>query len=223
MTRPVELPAAALLFDLDGVLIDSRAVLLSHWQAFAGWYGLDPEPLLASVHGVRATDVVTSALPGASPDELLAAVRRHAELELADTEGIVALPGADEVLSALDDADWAVVTAGTSDVACARMRAAGLTIPKVLVSASDVQAGKPDPEGYLTAARRLSSRPGDCVVIEDAPVGITAGRAAGATVLGLATTHQRDELIDADLVVEDLTAVSIQRRAGDLLLRLNTG
>lgn len=212
------LEADAVLFDLDGVLIDSTVAIVAHWRAIAEWYGLDAELLLTRVHGARARDIVQRELGHAGPAVVAEAMQRHDEIELADTDGITALPGAERVLREARAGRWAIVTAATAPVAVARLRAAGLPVPPVLVGADDVTAGKPAPEGYLTAAARLGVRPTRCAVVEDSPLGIAAGRAAGAAVLGVATTHPADQLDAAHAVAGDLSAVSVTPGAAGTLV-----
>lgn len=207
-TFPLTVEAA--LFDLDGVLVDSTVCIEAHWRAFAGWYGLDATAVLAAVHGVRARDVIEREVGHLGGVEVATARRRHEELELADVAGTVTMPGAVDLLTAIGARPWAVVTAGTAGVATARMRAAGLPEPTHVVGADNVIAGKPDPEGYCLAASWLGVDVLRCVVLEDAPVGIEAGRAAGATVIALTTTHTADQVRSADLVVSDLGAVTVR-------------
>ncbi len=208
----------AVLFDLDGVLIDSSELVISHWREFAGWYGLPPDEVLRDVHGRRAVDIISQHLAGRSQAELAEAISRHEQLETADTAGVIALPGADQILKALPPERWAIVTACTTEVARCRLRAVHLPVPATLVASEDVAAGKPAPDGYLAAASRLGADPRRCLVIEDAPHGLAAGRAAGAAVLAVATTHAVAELGDADLIVPDLTAVEFRSAGADLRL-----
>lgn len=200
---------AAILFDLDGVLIDSGDLVLDHWRTFADWYGLSQDDVLADVHGRRAVDVIRQALADRPPPEVEDAIRRHEELEVADTDGVVALPGASALLDGLSADRWAIVTACSGPLARARISAAGLPAPAIVVASEHVSEGKPAPDGYLAAASRLAAAPGSCVVIEDAPHGLTAGRAAGAYVLAVTTTHLADDLTAADVIVPDLSAVRI--------------
>lgn len=209
-------PAAALLLDLDGVLADSTHVIQRHWREFAAWYDLDAAHVMANVHGRRASDVITTMLAGRDPGVIARALRRFDRLEVDDVAGITALPGGAALLAGLPHGSWAVVTAGTRAVAARRLAAAGLPVPTVLVGADDVRHGKPDPESYLEAAGRLGVRPNRCVVLEDSPSGILAGRAAESFVIGVATTHVPAQLGDAHAVVPDLRSVAAQP-VGDLL------
>jgi mannitol-1-/sugar-/sorbitol-6-phosphatase len=189
----VELTADALLLDLDGTLIDSTPAIVRCWLTWAGEYGVDPQQL-RSAHGRPTAEIVASLLPAT---DVPAAVARLDGMELEDVEGVRALPGAVELLEALPPGRWAVVTSCGAALAAARMGAAGLPHVPVLVTVDDVSRGKPDPEPYLSGAARQPDR---CVVLEDAPSGIAAARAAGMRVIAVTTTHAEDEL-DADLFV----------------------
>lgn len=177
MTRP-----AAALFDMDGTLVDSTATVEQVWTEVATRHGWDPVELLAVSHGVKADDTMRRYLPESEIADALAALQER-ELELVD--GTVEVPGAARYLDRLDAAGvpWAVVTSAPETLARARILAAGLRLPEVLVTADDVDHGKPAPDGYRLAASRLGADPASCVVFEDADAGIRAGRAAGATVV----------------------------------------
>ncbi len=196
-----------LLFDNDGVLIDSTAAVEAAWRAFAGWYGLPATELLAQVHGRRSQDVIEG-----YADRLPVSVDEALRRLLADAVGgdtpMTVLPGAAALLRSLPARGWAVVTSGTRGVARARLAAAGLPEPPVLVTAEDVPAGKPDPAPYRLAATRLGLDPADCLAIEDAPPGLASARTAGCRTLALLTTHPRADL-DADLIAPDLAAVHV--------------
>jgi sugar-phosphatase len=196
----------AFLFDLDGVLADSIANVERHWRNLAARHAIDPDALLRVVHGRRAIDTIREVVP---PSEVDAEYRRIELAESTDTEGTTVVPGAAELLAALPRDSWAVVTSGTRRVALARLAAVGLPIPPLLVTAEDLTRGKPDPEGYLRAARALGVAPGDCVVVEDAPVGAAAARAAGMRLIGVTTTYPADRLAPADLIVPDLTSIRV--------------
>ena len=196
----------AILFDLDGVLVDSTANVERHWSSWARRHGLDPDKLLPIVHGRRALDTIRAVTPWLDPERQLAEL---VELEANDTEGVVAVPGAAELLAQLDGARWAVVTSGVREVAVARLRAGSLPVPSVLVTADQVEKGKPDPEGYLTGARRLDTDPRECAVVEDAPAGAAAARAAGARLIALGTTHSLGALGDADLALPNLSDLQL--------------
>jgi sugar-phosphatase len=190
------------LFDLDGVLVDSRAVVERHWRAFACKYGLDSAEVLSSIHGRRTADNIAVFAPHL---DAAAATREFEQLETEDVAGVHALPGAANLVNGLPAGTWAVVTSGSLAVASARIEAAGLPVPEVLITADDIDRGKPEPDGYVAATERLSAPPERCLVVEDTPPGLAAGRAAGARTLGLLTTHELTEL-DATVLAADLSA-----------------
>lgn len=182
MTGSGELSCRAVLFDLDGVLVRSGAVVERSWTEWARDRGLEPARVLAACHGRRSVEVIAAIAPHL--DAAAEAARLEAR-QAADTDGLTRCRGADAVLAALSGAAWAVVTSGTSALARSRLRATGLPVPDVLVTADDVTSGKPAPDGYLAASRALGVPPADCVVVEDALPGVTAARAAGMTVVGV--------------------------------------
>ena len=189
--------ARAILFDCDGVLVDSGASVERAWRRWAAERGIDGDAIVAVAHGRRTEDTMREL--GLSGD-LDAEVDRLEGYEIADAASVYAFPEAAALLAELPPGSWAVVTSGTRALATSRLAAAGLPLPVVLVTADDVRAGKPDPEGYLEAARRLGCPPADCVVLEDAPAGVQAALAAGMRVVGLTTTHAAAELQAATLV-----------------------
>ncbi|GAA2223349.1 HAD family hydrolase [Streptomyces nogalater] len=198
--------AHALLFDNDGTLVSSLDSVERCWSRWAGEYGITAEEFgRVELHGRPAVEIVADLLPAHLVPE---AVARVEQLEVEDVPngGVRLLPGTRDFLDALPADRWAVVTSATRRLAEARLGAVGIA-PKALVSADDVTRGKPDPEPYLLAARQLGADPAHCVVFEDAPAGLRAGRAAGMTTVALATTHRAADL-DADLVVDDLSALS---------------
>jgi mannitol-1-/sugar-/sorbitol-6-phosphatase len=183
------------LSDLDGVLVDSHASIMRTWRWWAARHGIERETIDAVEQGRPSGEVVAALAPHLDPAaEELALNRRQAE----DVADVVALPGAAHVLRAFAPDRIAIVTSCTVPLARARLGAAGLEAPPVLVTPERLRRGKPDPEGYLLAARELGADPGDCVVLEDAPAGVAAGRAAGMRVVGVLTTHAADDLAEAD-------------------------
>lgn len=177
----------AFLFDMDGTLLNSIAAAERVWAAWARRHGLDVEAFLGTIHGVRAIDTISrQALPGVDAQ---AEARRITEAEIEDVEGVVAIPGAVAFVQSLPAHRWAVVTSAPKALALRRMHAAGLVPPAVMITAEDVVNGKPDPACYLLGAQRLGVPIGECLVFEDAPVGIRAGEAAGADVIVVASTH----------------------------------
>jgi len=195
--------ADALLVDLDGTLVDSTAPVRRAWNAFAARHGLDPEHVHRFAQGRPSRESVRLLAPDADPAVEAEALERA---EVGDADGIVALPGARALLGA--DRRLAIVTSCSRALAGVRLRAAGLPIPAVVVSSDDVDRGKPDPTCYLLGARRLEVDPGRCLVLEDAPAGVAAGRAAGARVLALRTTHADHDLHQADAIVDHLGGLS---------------
>jgi sugar-phosphatase len=205
----------AILFDLDGVLADSTAAVERQWRVFAARHALDGDAVMRVVHGRRAVDSVRALVPHADLD---AEIARLIVQETTDTADVVALPGAAELLAALPPERWTVVTSGVRQVAEARLRAAGLPIPRHMVAADEITRGKPDPEGYLRGAEALGVAPADCVVVEDAPAGAEAARAAGAKLVALTTTHDAAAMAGADLVVPTLAAVAVALRDGAIVI-----
>jgi len=201
----MRIDCSAILFDLDGVLVDSTAYIEQQWRDWAISKGLDPAPFLQFCHGRRAVETIRLAAPQLDPEAEVAAFRQPA----VDEVTLPAIPGARELLAVLPEGRWGVVTSGARRFALARLAAAGLPEPQVLVSAEDVREGKPSPEGYLRAAQLLATPPGSCLVIEDAPPGIEAARAAGATVVALISTHPAASLARAHRVVTSLADVHL--------------
>jgi mannitol-1-/sugar-/sorbitol-6-phosphatase len=191
----------AILSDLDGVLVDSVAVVDDTWRRWASRHGLDADTIVAGCHGRPGAELVAEHAPGAD----VAAEMEWLEAHEIDAAGRVrAFDGAAELLSG--DATVAIVTSCTAPLAHARLTATGLPIPAILVTADRVTRGKPAPDPYLLAAKELGVEPSECVVLEDAPAGIEAGRAAGMTVLAVATTHDRSALTRAHSVHATLRA-----------------
>lgn len=208
----MKITADALLFDNDGTLISSLESVYRCWSRWAREYGVTEEDFArVPLHGRPAAEIVADLLPA---DVVPAAVARIEQLEVEDAGGVVALPGTLALLESLPAERWAVVTSATRRLAEARLGHAAIR-PKNVIAADDISRGKPDPEPFLLAARRLGADPARCVVFEDAPVGLEAGRAAGMVTVALATTHRAEEL-SADVVVPDLSAVSAQATGGSV-------
>ncbi|MBQ0854345.1 HAD family hydrolase [Streptomyces sp. BH-SS-21] len=201
----MKIQADALLFDNDGTLVSSLDSVYRCWSRWAAEYGITAEEFArVELHGRPAVEIAADLLPAARVPE---AVVRIEQLEVEDVPGGVhLLPGTKALLDSLPADRWAVVTSATRRLGEARLAEVGIR-PKNLVAADDITRGKPDPEPFLLAARRLGVDPARCVVFEDAPAGLQSGRAAGMTTVALTTTHRADELT-ADVVVEDLSAVS---------------
>jgi mannitol-1-/sugar-/sorbitol-6-phosphatase len=189
-----------LLADLDGVLVDSHASIMRAWRWWGALHGVESAAIEGVQHGRPSGEVIAALTPALDAE----AESRAIDLRQAgDTDGVIALPGARELLTGADPV--AVVTSCTVPLATARLRAAGLPVPAVLVTPERLSRGKPDPQGYLLAASALGAQPADCVVFEDAPAGIQAGRAAGMHVVGITTTHAPEEL-DAHELAASLAA-----------------
>lgn len=186
---------------MDGTLVDSRVVVERHWRLFGRRHALDPEPFIAAGHGRRTSDVLRELAPHLDAAAEATLIDAGEEADLA---GLVPVPGAAELLAALPRAAWAVVTSAHRSLAVSRLAAVGLPLPDVLVCGDEIERGKPDPEGYLRGAALLGVDAAACVVLEDVPAGIAAGRAAGSLVVAVATTFPAAALAGADAVVADL-------------------
>jgi sugar-phosphatase len=210
-----------LLFDLDGVLIDSTPSVERVWTRWAAERGLDPDAVVTHAHGRPSLSTVKRFLPDADHESENREVERR---EIEDVKGIVVLPGASELLSSLAARRWTIATSCTRRLAEARLHAAGLPIPQSMVTATDVTRGKPDPEPFLKAAAKLGFPASDCVVCEDVPAGIRAGKAAGARVIALRTTFPEAELrqAGADFILNSCADISAAEGADhlELLLKL---
>jgi len=222
MTRVL---CSALLFDMDGVLVDSTAAVARAWTKWAIQQGMDPEFVIKAAHGRTSFASVQAILPQASD----AVHRRENALleqaELSDVADIIALPGARELLAAIPSGQFAVVTSAIRELAEVRLRAAGLLeLTRHLVSASDIQRSKPDPEPYRKGAATLGFPPAQCIVVEDAPSGVRSGKGAGCRVLAIRTTTHDEELLaeGADWVVNDCASIRLADppSSGELALEL---
>ena len=207
----------AVLFDIDGTLVDSTPAVERTCRTWASRRNLNVAEILSVSHGRRTQDTVSMFLP---ETEQAAAVAELEQLELADLADVVALPGTRDLLPGLPSGRWAAVTSGSQRLMRARLNAARLPVPDVLIAAEDVSAGKPDPDGYMKAAAALGVDIGRCLIVEDAPAGIGAGRAAGAWTLAVATSHPASELESADAIVADLTALTIELVGAGLVVTI---
>ncbi|WP_377268303.1 HAD-IA family hydrolase [Peterkaempfera sp. SMS 1(5)a] len=218
----MDLAADALLLDMDGTLVDSTSSVVRCWTTWMTEYGLTAADFARIfTHGRTAAEIIQDVLPAErlADGGLAAALHRIEELELTDTEGTVALPGVAALLGSLPADRWAVVTSATRALAEMRLKAAGLSAP-LLVAADDVTLGKPDPEPFLLAAVRLGVDPARCVVVEDAPAGLAAARAAGMRSIAVTTTHTAAQLT-ADAVVDGLHRVWATPVPGSLRVRVD--
>jgi sugar-phosphatase len=219
MTR---ISCAGLLFDMDGVLVDSTPAVARVWTRWAARHGFDAAEVVHRAHGRPSITTVREYLPNG---DHLAENKEIERDEVTDLDGVVPLPGALQLLSALPRARWTIVTSCSRRLAEIRLKTSGLPRPEVFVTSSDITNGKPAPDPYLQGAEVLGFSPRDCVVVEDAPAGVRSGKAAGARVIALRTTMTEKELWDAgaDWVVRDCSAISLATPAiqdGDLLLVL---
>ena len=196
------------LFDLDGVLVDSTPAVARVWTIWANKHGFVPDEVVRQAHGRPSLTTIRELLPHADHEAENREVERG---EIEDVDGVIPLPGALELLQSLTQDRWAIATSCTRRLAEVRIRAAGLPMPKHLITSNDVQHGKPDPEPYLKAANALGFAPADCIVMEDAPAGIRAGKAAGARVFALRTTAPDAELAQsgADWIANDLASLRL--------------
>ena len=209
----------AIIFDNDGVLVNSKHAVEQGWRDWAVLRGLDPDEVAAQAEGRRSQDTVALLAPHL---DALAESQKVTEFELDYIDSTRAFPNAPELLAAMQGRPHAVVTSGTADLASARLNAVNLPIPAVFITGDQVANGKPHPEGYRLAAERLGIDPAQCVVIEDSPPGVTAAKAAGATAIGVATTHPAEELAHADYVLPALAGVSLAFEGDDVLVTVRT-
>lgn len=203
----IEITGGAILFDMDGTLVDSTACVEYMWRKWGQKYGIAVEDILAISHGRMSRDTISQIAPHLDAD----AEAKTLDLEAVTRgEGIVAVNGARRLLDHLDPCEWAVVTSAPRELAMARLAFAGLPVPDVLVGSEDVRAGKPDPDGFLKAASLLGVPAAACTVIEDSPAGIQAARAAGMRVLAIGTTLPKDELLGAPWI-RDFSEVTFRK------------
>ncbi len=201
----VSIECKAILFDMDGTLVDSTQCVETIWSRWANRHGIEPSRVLSLSHGRRTIDTLREIAPYLDVE---AEARLLDSEELEDPDGLVSIPGAREILEALPHNRWAVVTSAGRALAERRLRAAELPVPTVLISADDVLEGKPDPTGYRKAAQVLGVPANQCLVVEDTPAGILAGRAANMQVLALTTTYPATNLLGA-LCIRDFRDVNI--------------
>jgi sugar-phosphatase len=206
------------LFDLDGTLVDSLPVVERAWCRWADRFGIDHDEVLSFIHGKQAITSLRHFMTGRDEADIQREFSALEKIEAEDTDGVIALPGALALLEQLNAASvpWAIVTSGSLPVASARIRAAGLPEPKVLVTAEQVAKGKPQPDAYLLGAQRLALQPEACAVVEDAPAGIEAGLAAGCRVIAVNAPQGTPRLDEVDFAIARLDALRIQPEPGGL-------
>lgn len=196
----------AILFDLDGVLVNSTPCIERHWTRWAEQNGLDPALVIRAAHGRPTIETIREIAPHLDAEDETARLEAS---EASDTDGVCAFSGAVELLRSLPEGSWAVATSGTRLTATSRLRQTGLPTPGVLITANDIRRGKPHPEPYLLAAQGLGINPTDCLVVEDAPPGVGSGRAAGAKVIAVTTSHTAEELAGADAIVPEVRFLDV--------------
>ena len=214
-----EIHCAALLFDMDGVLINSTPAVARVWRRWAIEHGFDPEEVVTSAHGRPSLTTVREYLPNADHEAENREVERR---EIEDLEGVVPLPGALDLLASLPADRWTIVTSCTRPLAEVRIRAAGLPLPKKLITSNDITNGKPHPDPYLKGASVLGFPAAECIVLEDVPAGVRSGKAAGARVIAFKTTVQESILREAgaDWVLNNCADIHLLNRGNGLTLTL---
>lgn len=197
----------AILFDLDGILVDSTPAVARVWARWAADHGIEPALAIAQAHGRRSIETIRAIAPQINAEKENLVVE---QMEIEDREGVTAIPGSARLLNSLPQDRFAIVTSATAGLAQARLGYAGLPLPRNLVTADDVTKGKPSPEPYLKGAELLGVEPGDCLVFEDAPAGIASAHAAGMQAIAIPTTYPAAELNRANAIVSSLDDVQVQ-------------
>jgi sugar-phosphatase len=203
---------SAILFDLDGVLVDSTRSVDRQWRKWAQENNLEPDAVVRAAHGRRTIETVRQVAPHLNAEAEMRTIER---LEVEDTDGVVVMPGAADLLRSIPDGRWCVVTSGTRLLATGRLRVAHLPTPGIMVSADDVTKGKPDPEPYLKGAKLLGTKPEECLVIEDAPAGVRAAHAGKMKVIAITSTFPKAELKEADALVRSLDQIKVTQCKAD--------
>jgi sugar-phosphatase len=216
LTKLVCVTAKGILFDMDGVLVSSIGSVVRSWRRWAKLYDVPDAESFEVPHGMRARDIIKTLRPDV---DLQQATRAIEDMEVEDIADLQVLPGVKTLLGSLPLERWAIVTSSTRRLLLARLGAAGLPVPERIVSGDDVERGKPDPEPYRRGAELLGFRPEECVVVEDAPSGVRAGKQAGCQVLGVLGTHSAEDLHEADWVVGSLEELAVTVDPSGLELR----
>ena len=209
--------AKAILFDMDGVLMDSTPSVERVWRAWAAKHGLDPDRVAGQAHGRRSIETIRAVTPQLDAEKENIVVE---QMEIDDKEGVTALPGAAELLAHLPDDRFAIVTSATRPLAVARLGYAGLSVPRHMITAEDVVHGKPSPEPFLKGAAALGFAPADCLVFEDTPAGIASARAAGMQAVALQTTYPAHQLEAAHAIIRNLADVKATLREENVILEV---
>jgi len=209
--------AKAILFDMDGVLIDSAPAVERVWRRWALAHHLDPDVVVEPAHGRRSLETIRAVAPHMDAEQENLKVE---QMEIEDKDGVIVLPGAAELLCSLPAEQFAIVTSATRPLAVARLGYAGLPVPRHLVTADDVQHGKPSPEPYLKGAALLHLSPADCLVFEDTPAGIASAHAAGMRVIALGNTYPAHELRAAGALAATLAQVEVELHEATIVVSL---
>lgn len=221
MAAQVCVAARGVLFDMDGVLVSSIGSVERCWRRWAKLYEVPGAEDYTVPHGVRAIDIVRSLKPEYTEEQVIEGLRVIEEMEVEDTGDLMVFEGAKTLLERLPKDRWAIVTSATKRLMVARLKAAGLPVPELVISGDMVQRGKPDPEPYRRGAELLGIPPSECIVVEDAPSGVGAGLAAGCRVLAVLSTHTADELERATWVTRSLDAIEVRVSDDRLELRFH--
>jgi mannitol-1-/sugar-/sorbitol-6-phosphatase len=215
LSEPICAETKGILFDMDGVLVSSIGSVVRCWRRWAKMYDIPNADTYEVPHGMRAIDIVKSLRPDIDPEEGLKAIE---DMEIEDTADLIVLPGVKKLLESLPVERWAIVTSATKRLMLGRLKVAGLPVPERIISGDMVERGKPDPEPYRRGAALLGCRAEECIVVEDAPSGVGAGKAAGCRVLGVLGTHSAEELREANWIVASLEGLKVTVDAGGLEL-----
>jgi len=207
----------AVLFDLDGTLVESTFFIERLWQDWGVQHGITRQRMSEVMHGRPATEIINIVAPHLSIKDEVYALEAD---EISRMDGMKTYAGVNELLSSLPPKQWAIVTSGSLRVASARLDYAKLPRPDIFITADDIRAGKPAPDAYILAAQRLHVSPADCVVVEDAPAGVQAGKSAGMKVIGIASSHSKEELKRADVVVQQLADIQLQVTGNQIRLQI---
>jgi sugar-phosphatase len=221
VTLQVDIAVEGLLFDMDGVLVTSTQSDERCWTRWAAHHNLSETFDLRGTHGRRAIDTLREHFPNLTVNQARAHIAQlDSYIEEEEGPGVIAYPGVVALLASIPPHRWTVVTSASEKIMRTRLSAAGIVPPAHTVGGDTVTMGKPHPEGYLRGAAILTRKPQDCLVIEDAPTGIKAGKAAGCRVLAVATSHRPDELRTADWVIASIDQLKVSKGAGASTLNL---
>ena len=214
----MKLVCKAIIFDFDGVLIDSNATYEKHWKIWADDRGVDFEHIRAVHHGIPPAQTISIVAPHL---DAVREAQQFVEDASDDLDGVRPIEGAHRLVERLSPGRWAIATSSLRRIVLPRLAILGLSSPAVLITSEDITHGKPAPDPYLKAAEKLGFLPSECIVIEDAPAGIRSARAAGARVIAVATTHEVGGLQSADVVVADLSCIDISEIENNIFIELS--